>query len=56
MAGDKQHRDEQRGSRAAAKMRVAGIVSAGVVVSLVLAPPALALISPNHNETVLAAD
>ncbi|MEA2150644.1 MAG: hypothetical protein QOD69_2474 [Solirubrobacteraceae bacterium] len=56
MAGDKQQPDEERVSRAASKMRVAGIVTAGVVVGLVVAPEALALISPNHNEMVLAVD
>jgi hypothetical protein len=53
MAVDMQY-DEEHISRAALKTRVAGIVTAGVVVSLVLAPEALAVISPNHNETVLA--
>jgi hypothetical protein len=37
-------------------MRVAGALTAGVVVSLVLAPQALAAINPNHNETVLTLD
>jgi hypothetical protein len=37
-------------------MRVAGIVTASVVVGFVLASEALAMISPNHNETVLALD
>jgi hypothetical protein len=56
MASDMQ-RDE-RVSRAASKARVAGIVTASVVVSLVLFPAAEALgrISANHNETVLAFD
>jgi hypothetical protein len=56
MASYKQQRDEERVSRAALKMRVAGIVTAGVVVNLILTPPAFAMISPNHNETVLAVD
>jgi hypothetical protein len=56
MAGDKQQPDEERVSRAALKMQVAGIVTASVAVSLVLTPPALAVIMPNHNETVLAVD
>jgi hypothetical protein len=47
----------ERVPRAAAlKMRVAGIVGVGVVVSLVLAPEALARIISNHNETVLVLD
>jgi hypothetical protein len=53
MAADMQH-DGEHVSRAALKTRVAGIVTAGVAVSLVLVPEALAHISPNHNETVLA--
>ncbi|MEA2150037.1 MAG: hypothetical protein QOD69_1867 [Solirubrobacteraceae bacterium] len=53
MAGDMQQSDEHV-SRVALKARVAGIVTAGVVVGLVLAPEALAMISLNHNETVLA--
>jgi hypothetical protein len=55
MVGDMRHGDEHV-SRAALKIRVAGIVTAGVVVSLVLAPEALARISANHNETVLMLD
>jgi hypothetical protein len=45
--------DDEHVSHAALKTRVAGIVTTAVVVSLILAPEALALISPNHNETVL---
>ncbi|MEA2150645.1 MAG: hypothetical protein QOD69_2475 [Solirubrobacteraceae bacterium] len=56
MTGDMQQRDEERVSRAALKARVAGIVTAGVVVSLVLVPDAFARIISNHNETVLAFD
>lgn len=41
---------------AALKMRVAGILTGGVVVSLVLAPEAFARIISNHNETVLSLD
>jgi hypothetical protein len=55
MAADMKREDEHI-SRAALKTRVAGIVTAGVVASLVLAPGALAVISPNHNETVLVFD
>jgi uncharacterized membrane protein len=55
MTGDMQQRDE-RVSRAALKARVVGIVTVSVVVSLVLAPEALAALSNNHNETVLALD
>jgi hypothetical protein len=56
MASDMQQRGEHV-SRTALKARVAGIVSAGVVV-LVLVPAAEAFgrISANHNETVLAID
>jgi hypothetical protein len=53
MHGDT-HQRAANGSRAALKIKVAGTATAGVAVSLVLAPEALALISPNHNETVLA--
>ena len=55
MKSDVQHRDEHV-SRAALKLRVAGILTAGVAVSLVLAPEALARLTANHNETVLALD
>jgi hypothetical protein len=56
MSRDTQQRDEGTPRTAALKLRVAGIVTAGAVVSLVLAPQALAGISLNHNETVLALD
>jgi hypothetical protein len=55
MNSDTQQRDANA-SHAALKMRIAGIVTASVVVGFVLAPEALAVISPNHNETVLALD
>ena len=57
MNDDMQHRDERPPRTTALKLRVAGILTAGVVVSLVLVPEALAIrISTNHNETVLALD
>jgi hypothetical protein len=56
MNGDTQHCDEDVRRVAGLKTRVAGIVGVGVVVSLVLAPEALARIIANHNETVLALD
>jgi ABC-type Mn2+/Zn2+ transport system permease subunit len=56
MNGDTQHCDEDVRRIAGLKMRVAGIVGVGVVVSLVLAPEALARIISNHNETVLVLD
>ena len=47
----------QRDARAAAlKVRVAGVLTASVVVSLALAPEALARLAVNHNETVLTLD
>jgi hypothetical protein len=55
MNGDMKRRDVNV-SRAAFKARIAGTLTAGVVVSLVLAPEALAMINPNHNETVLSLD
>jgi hypothetical protein len=55
MAGVMQQHDEHV-SHVALKMRVAGVVTAGVAVSLVLAPEALAALTSNHNETVLAVD
>ena len=57
MNGDTQHRDESAARvRAALKTRVAGILTASVVISLALAPEALARIALNHNETVLTLD
>ena len=56
MAGEMQQRDGGVPRTAALKMPVAGVLTAGVVVSLALAPQALAMINPNHNETVLALD
>jgi hypothetical protein len=56
MNGDMQHGQDGASRAAALKARVAGIVTAGVVVGLVLTPEALAGISMNHNETVLALD
>lgn len=38
------------------KVRCAGVMSASVVVSLALAPEALARITLNHNETLLTSD
>jgi hypothetical protein len=55
MNGDLQHGDEHV-SRVAFKARIAGVVTAGVVVGLVLVPDALAALSNNHNETVLRLD
>lgn len=55
MKSDVQH-PEEHVSHAALKLRIAGILTAGVAVSLGLAPQALAMISLNHNETVLALD
>jgi hypothetical protein len=56
MNADTQHGNEDVPRAAALKARVAGILTAGVVVSLVLAPDALARLTANHNETVLALD
>ncbi|MGH2941532.1 MAG: hypothetical protein ACRDLN_01970 [Solirubrobacteraceae bacterium] len=50
MNGNTQHRS------AALKVRVAGVLTSGAVVSLVLVPEALAKMASNHNETVLALD
>lgn len=41
---------------AALKARLAGAFTASVVVSLALAPDALARLAVNHNETVLTLD
>jgi hypothetical protein len=56
MNDDTQQRHQDVPRAAGLKMRVAGIVTAGVVVSLVLAPEAFARIISNHNETVLSLD
>ncbi|MCA1678069.1 MAG: hypothetical protein LC790_03700 [Actinobacteria bacterium] len=60
MNGDTQHRDGRTAPVAAAalKTRVAGILTASMVISLALAPEALAFarIAANHNETVLTLD
>ena len=57
MDGEAQHRDEGAArATAALKTRVAGVLTASVVISLALAPEALARIAVNHNETVLTLD
>jgi hypothetical protein len=56
MNGDMQDRQDGVPRAAAFKARVAGMLTAGVVVSLVLAPEALAKLASNHSETVLALD
>ena len=53
MNGDTQHSDEDVPRAAAVKTRIAGILTASVVVGLVLAPDAFARLTANHNETVL---
>jgi hypothetical protein len=56
MNGDAVQRDESPRVTTALKLRVAGVMTAGVVISLALAPEALARIAMNHNETVLTLD
>lgn len=56
MSDDMQHADEGVSRSVALKARLAGVVTTSVVVSLVLAPEALAKLTANHNETVLALD
>jgi hypothetical protein len=56
MTGDAEHRGKGRLGGIALKTRVAGVVAAGAVVSLVLAPEALARLTANHNETVVRLD
>jgi hypothetical protein len=56
MNGDMQQGRDSASRTAAFTVRVAGMVTAGVVVALAVAPEALARLTANHNETVLTLD
>ena len=56
MKEDTAKRDADAPRAAALKARLAGALTASVVVGLALAPDALARLAVNHNETVLTLD
>lgn len=56
MDHEAQRRNERVRRAVALKVRIAGIATTSVVVSLAVVPEALARIAVNHNETVLALD
>lgn len=53
MYDETQHCDEGAHRARALKVRIAGIATTGLVVSLAVVPEALARIAVNHSETVL---